>query len=97
MRLNCLTPEEFWTLKVSFNDSNNNLITSNISQLEGKKIEKFSFKNKESVNEAIERIKKMKFNISDISSKVVNRNPSGPFTTFYATAGFFRKIRLWCI
>ena len=74
-------PEEFWTLKVSFNDSNNNLITSNISQLEGKKIEKFSFKNKESVNEAIERIKKMKFNISDISSKVVNRNPSGPFTT----------------
>jgi DNA topoisomerase-1 len=74
-------PEEFWTLKVSFNDSNNNLITSNISQLEEKKIEKFSFKNKESVNEAIERIKKMKFNISDISSKVVNRNPSGPFTT----------------
>ncbi len=74
-------PEEFWTLKASFNDSNNNLITSNISQLEGKKIEKFSFKNKESVNEAIEKIKKMKFNISDISSKVVSRNPSGPFTT----------------
>ena len=74
-------PEEFWTLKVSFNDSNNNLITSNISQLEGKKIEKFSFKNKEAINEAIEQIKKMKFNISDISSKVVNRNPSGPFTT----------------
>ena len=74
-------PEEFWTLKVSFNDSNNNLITSSISQLEGKKIEKFSFKNKEAVNEAIERIKKIKFNISDISSKVVSRNPSGPFTT----------------
>jgi len=74
-------PEEFWTLKVSFSDSNNNLITSNISQLEGKKIEKFSFKNKETVNEAIEQIKKMKFNISDISSKIVSRNPSGPFTT----------------
>jgi len=75
------SPEEFWTLKVSFNDSNNNLITSNISQLEGKKIEKFSFKNKEAVNETIEQIKKMKFNISDISSKVISRNPSGPFTT----------------
>jgi len=74
-------PEEFWTLKINFSDNNNNLITSNISQLEGKKIEKFSFKNKESLNEAIERIKKMKFNISDISSKVVSRNPSGPFTT----------------
>jgi len=74
-------PKEFWTLKVSFNDNNNNIITSNISLLEGKKIEKFSFKNKEDINDAAERIKKMKFNISDISSKIVNRNPSGPFTT----------------
>jgi len=74
-------PKEFWTLKVSFNDNNNNIVTSNISQLEGKKIDKFFFKNKEDINDAAERIKKMKFNISDISSKIVNRNPSGPFTT----------------
>jgi len=74
-------PKEFWTLKVSFNDNNNNIVTSNISQLEGKKIEKFSFKNKVDINDAAERIKKMKFNISDISSKIVSRNPSGPFTT----------------
>jgi len=74
-------PKDFWTLKVSFNDNNNNIVTSNISQLEGKKIDKFSFKNKEDINDAAERIKKMKFNISDISSKIVNRNPSGPFTT----------------
>ena len=74
-------PKEFWTLKVSFNDNNNNIVTSNISQLEGKKIDKFYFKNKEHINDAAERIKKMKFNISDISSKIVNRNPSGPFTT----------------
>jgi len=74
-------PMEFWSLKVSFKDNNNNLIISNISQLEGKKIEKFSFKNKKDINEAVERIKKIKFNISDISSKIVSRNPSGPFTT----------------
>ncbi len=74
-------PKEFWTLKVSFNDNNNNIVTSNIFQLEGKKIDKFSFKNKDDINDAAERIKKMKFNISDISSKIVNRNPSGPFTT----------------
>jgi len=34
-------PKEFWTLKVSFNDNSNNMVTSNISQLEGKKIDKF--------------------------------------------------------
>ncbi len=74
-------PIEFWTLKVCFKDSNNNLITSNISQLEGKKIDKLFFNNNESIQNAIEKIKKMKFSISDISSKVVSRNPSGPFTT----------------
>ena len=40
-------PKEFWSLKVNFKDNSNNIVTSNISQLEGKKVEKFSFKNKE--------------------------------------------------
>ena len=33
------------------------------------------------LNKAISSINKKKFSITDISSKVVNRNPSGPFTT----------------
>ena len=49
--------------------------------LDNKKIEKFSFKNKEEINKAIELIKKSKFKISDISSKIFTRNPLGPFTT----------------
>ena len=74
-------PKEFWTIKINFKDNKNNLLTSNISQLDGNKVEKFSFKNKEEVNNAINQIKKKEFNISDISTKVVSRNPSGPFTT----------------
>jgi len=74
-------PEEFWSVKIKFQDNNNNLLTSNISQIDTKKVEKFSFKNKNEIDEAIKSIKTKKFIISDISSKVVNRNPSGPFTT----------------
>ena len=74
-------PEEFWTLTVDFKDSKGNIITSSISQLNGKKIEKFSFKNKNEINLAVKDIQNKHFNISDISSKIVNRNPSGPFTT----------------
>ncbi len=74
-------PEEFWTLSINFQDKNKSKITANISQLDGKKIEKFSFKNKEEIEKAISNIKTKKFNITDISSKVVSRNPSGPFTT----------------
>ncbi len=74
-------PEEFWTLSIKFADTANQNFTTSISQLDNNKIEKFSFKNKEEINKAISSINKKKFSITDISSKIVNRNPSGPFTT----------------
>ena len=74
-------PEEFWTLSINFEDKNKSCITASITQLDGEKIEKFSFKNKEEVEKAISNIKTKKFNRTDISSKVVSRSPSGPFTT----------------
>ena len=74
-------PEEFWTLNVIFEDKNKSKITSNVNQLNGKKTEKFTFKSKDDVNKAINEIKKKEYQISDISSKIYTRNPSGPFTT----------------
>ena len=74
-------PEEFWTLTVNFIDDNKNSIISSIVQFNNQKIEKFSFRNKIEVEKAIKDISLKKFQISDISSKVINRNPSGPFTT----------------
>ncbi len=74
-------PEEFWTLSIKFSDQKNQNITASISQLDDSKIEKFSFRNKDEINKAISSINKKKFSITDISSKVINRNPSGPFTT----------------
>ncbi len=74
-------PEEFWTLSVKFTDNKKQSITANINQLDNKKIEKFSFKNKNDIDKAISSIKDKKFNITDISRKIIKRNPSGPFTT----------------
>ena len=74
-------PEEFWSLNVKCVDEKKNSLNANIYELNSKKVEKFSFKNKIEINKAIEEIKIKKFNITDISSKIVSRNPSGPFTT----------------
>ena len=74
-------PEEFWTLSIKFADQKNQNIIASMSVLDNNKIEKFTFKNKDEINKAISSINKKKFSITDISSKVVNRNPSGPFTT----------------
>ena len=74
-------PEEFWTLNINFKTSNGDNLNSNIVLLNNSKIEKFTFKNKEDINSAIELIKKSKYKISDINSKIYTRNPVGPFTT----------------
>ncbi len=74
-------PDEFWTLNLNFLTKENLNINTSIAQLDDKKIEKFSFKNKEDINNALDLIKNKKYNITDIISKIYTRNPSGPFTT----------------
>ena len=74
-------PDEFWKLFVNFKNNDGNIINTYPFQINNKKIEKFSFKNKNDINNTLEGIKKKKYNITDITSKIYNRNPSGPFTT----------------
>ena len=74
-------PEEYWTLNVNFKTSRGDILNSNITVLNKNKIEKFSFRNKKDINNAIDAIKILKYKISDISSKIYTRNPPGPFTT----------------
>ncbi len=74
-------PDEFWTLNVNFKTSKEDILNSNIVLLNNSKVEKFSFKNKEDINNAIEVLKNGKYKISDINSKIYTRNPLGPFTT----------------
>ncbi len=74
-------PEEFWTLNVIFKTKNGDMLNSNTVLINNKKIEKFSFKNKDEINKSISLIKENNYKISDISSKIYTRNPLGPFTT----------------
>ena len=74
-------PDEFWTLNVNFVTKENFKINSTILQIDEIKIEKFSFKNKEDINLAIDKIKSKKYIVTDITSKIFTRNPVGPFTT----------------
>tara|TARA_B100000508_G_scaffold59728_1_gene46432 strand:- start:328 stop:2874 length:2547 start_codon:yes stop_codon:yes gene_type:complete len=74
-------PEEFWTLNVVFKTSSGDLLNSNIVTIDSNKIEKFSFRNKNDISITLEKIKKKKYKIVDISSKTYTRNPQGPFTT----------------
>ena len=74
-------PKEFWSLNVDFKTSDGDILNTNVVKINNNKIEKLSFKNKNEINKTIDEIKKNKFEITDISSKIYTRNPVGPFTT----------------
>ena len=74
-------PEEYWTLSSDFTNKDNKDIISKLSLFNGEKVERFTFKNKEEINKALDIINKSKFKITDVNSKVFRRNPLAPFTT----------------
>jgi len=74
-------PEEYWTLISNFTNVDNKNIISRLSLFGGKRIEKFSFRSKIEIDQAIKIINKSKFKIKDINSKIHKRNPLAPFTT----------------
>ena len=74
-------PKEYWTINLNFIDTSGNEIQSKLFSFNEEKIEKFSFLNKEKINNTIKEIKNKNYIISDISKKTIKRNPLAPFTT----------------
>ncbi|MDA9624824.1 type I DNA topoisomerase [Candidatus Pelagibacter bacterium] len=74
-------PEEYWTLSSEFTNTDNKNFISKLSLYNEQKVEKFTFKNKDEIDEAISKINKSKFLIKDVTSKIFKRNPLAPFTT----------------
>ena len=74
-------PKEYWTLSSDFTNKDNKNILSKLSLYEGQKIDRFTFKNKNEIDQAIDTINKSKFAIKDVNTKLFKRNPLAPFTT----------------
>ena len=74
-------PDEFWSINVVFNTVDNKELVTNLVKINGDKVDKFYFKNKNDINNAIVKLQKKQFLISEITSKIFSRNPQGPFTT----------------
>ena len=74
-------PEEYWTLTSDFTNKDNKNIVSKLSLYNGIKIERFTFRNKNKIDQAIDVINKSKFSIKDVNTKIFKRNPLAPFTT----------------
>ena len=64
-------PKEFWTLSIKFSDKNNKSLIASIFQLKDKKIEKFSFRNKNEIDKAIDEVKS-----KNIRDQILKNSPN---------------------
>ena len=74
-------PKEYWTISLNFKNKDGKEIPSKLISYNNNKVETFSLLNKETVDDAINKINFKEYFISDITSQVYKRNPTAPFTT----------------
>ena len=74
-------PEEYWSISTNFENNAKKIISSKLNHFNKNKIERFTFKNKKEVNNAVDMIKDKTYLVTDVSTKVFKRNSSAPFTT----------------
>ena len=73
--------KEYWTISLNFKNNDGKEISSKLIFYNNNKVEKFSFLNKGTIDDAINKINSKEYFISDITSQVYKKNPVAPFTT----------------
>ena len=73
-------PEEYWSLSNTFT-SNNGEFVSNLTHIDGKKLEKLDIKNENEAEDIRKDLILQEYKIEDVSKKSVSKNSYAPFTT----------------
>ena len=82
-------PEEYWTIKCIFQNDRNEQINAKLNLLDGKKIEKFSFKNKNESDRAKSKLENLVFSIKNIESKPYKKKSLRTISNIHLATGCF--------
>ncbi|OYQ33717.1 DNA topoisomerase I [Niveispirillum lacus] len=85
-------PQEYWTIEAEFKTHDGSTFTARLTQLDGKRLEKFSLGDKAAAEAALARIRPMLFKVGRVERKEVKRNPYAPFTTSTLQQEASRKL-----
>ncbi|WP_119679008.1 type I DNA topoisomerase [Indioceanicola profundi] len=85
-------PQEYWTIEAEFKTFDGQTFTARLTQLDGKRLEKFSLGDKGAAEAALARIRPMTFRVGRVERKEVRRNPYAPFTTSTLQQEASRKL-----
>ena len=85
-------PQEYWTIDVGFATPGGAAFTAQLTQLDGKRLDKFALPTREAAEAAVARIRPQAFKVATVERKQSRRNPSPPFTTSTLQQEASRKL-----
>ena len=85
-------PQEYWTIDVVLKTADGASFTARLSQLDGKKLDKFALKTRAEAEAAAARLRAAEFHVAGIERRQVRRNPFPPFITSTLQQEASRKL-----
>ncbi|PWC35466.1 type I DNA topoisomerase [Azospirillum sp. TSO22-1] len=86
-------PQEYWSIDVGFTTPAGAAFNASLTQLDGKKLDKFGLPNKDAADKAVVKIKAAaSYTVSSVERRQVRRNPYAPFTTSTLQQEASRKL-----
>ncbi len=87
-------PREYWDVAAHFHTPAGAPFTARLTQLDGKKLDKFDLANAADAARAKAAVESGQFTVAEIEKKRVRRNPPAPFTTSTLQQESSRKLNL---
>ncbi|HYH39814.1 MAG TPA: type I DNA topoisomerase [Azospirillum sp.] len=86
-------PQEYWSVNVGFTTPAGAAFNASLTQLDGKKLDKFGLPNKDAADRAVTKIKAAaSYTVAAVERRQVRRNPYAPFTTSTLQQEASRKL-----
>src|SRR3954449_4495676 len=73
--------QEYWSIEVVFRTAEGALVKSRLTQLDGKRLDKFALGEKGAAEAVVERLKPLSYAVNSVEAKPARRNPYPPFMT----------------
>src|SRR3954453_4801248 len=85
-------PQEYWSIEATSRTAEGALVKSSLTQLDGKRLDKFALGEKGAAQAVVERLKTLSYAVHSVEHKQVRRNPYPPFTTSTLQQEASRKL-----
>jgi DNA topoisomerase I len=87
-------PREYWTVDVALAKGDGAQFTARLTELDGKKLDKFDLANEAAARAAVEKINRGGFSVRKVERRQARRHPYPPFTTSTLQQEASRKLGL---